>query len=265
MFLDFLAERPATSREGPAQDLGLEMSGGFPEAVMDKSITVAMSPPGTTKASGSLSSPLNSSSPRRKPRSSPEIFKDLLLSTPNKNADRDGDRDYWFSFPTEPSYLGNGRVFTNDPSTALAAHDKIIAAGTQSGRIIIFDLMGNAVQVFHPHSDVVTDLCLSDKGDSIVSSSLDGTVALTALFSKKCVKHIVGNPQFCVSLPLPDSKVAVISKLAFFFGISHVCAFRGIDPSVIIPVFCPGGATQSFNQRPKDFLAQRQVFWNTGA
>ena len=134
MFLDFLAERPATSREGPAQDLGLEMSGGFPEAVMDKSITVAMSPPGTTKASGSLSSPLNSSSPRRKPRSSPEIFKDLLLSTPNKNADRDGDRDYWFSFPTEPSYLGNGRVFTNDPSTALAAHDKIIAAGTQSGR-----------------------------------------------------------------------------------------------------------------------------------
>ena len=60
-------------------------------------------------------------------------------------------------------------LLRDDHATCLACHPKFLALGTRAGVVAVFDLNGNEIRRFSPHSAAVNDLCIDRSGEFVGS------------------------------------------------------------------------------------------------
>ena len=91
-------------------------------------------------------------------------------------------------------------LLRDDHATCLACHPKFLALGTRAGVVAVFDLNGNEIRRFSPHSAAVNDLCIDRSGEFVGSCSEDGTVAVSSLYDGEASTHWYHRPVCAIAL-----------------------------------------------------------------
>eukprot|EP01025_Chloroclados_australasicus_P060998 TRINITY_DN7916_c0_g1_i2.p2 TRINITY_DN7916_c0_g1~~TRINITY_DN7916_c0_g1_i2.p2 ORF type:complete len:140 (-),score=20.81 TRINITY_DN7916_c0_g1_i2:13-432(-) len=79
-----------------------------------------------------------------------------------------------------------------DSISCLAVTDKVLVLGLHSGKVVVTDVQGNIIKLFHKHGDRVTDLSLDEKVEFVGSCSEDGSVSINSLYQEESYNYKYG-------------------------------------------------------------------------
>ncbi|EFJ47941.1 hypothetical protein VOLCADRAFT_91442 [Volvox carteri f. nagariensis] len=91
----------------------------------------------------------------------------------------------------------------------MTVSEKILAIGTEQGRVHILDYSGNQVRLLNLHKARVNDLSFDKEAEHIASASNDCTVVITNLYTEQTTRHEFQTPIKVVAL---DPRPAASSR-----------------------------------------------------
>ncbi|GLI60125.1 hypothetical protein VaNZ11_002165 [Volvox africanus] len=100
------------------------------------------------------------------------------------------------------SILGNEKI------TCMNVSEKILAIGTEQGRVHVLDYSGNQVRLLNLHKSRVNDLSFDKEAEHIASASNDCSVVVTNLYTDQITRHEFRLPIKAVAIdPRPITSV----------------------------------------------------------
>ncbi|GIL59328.1 hypothetical protein Vafri_14226 [Volvox africanus] len=100
------------------------------------------------------------------------------------------------------SILGNEKI------TCMNVSEKILAIGTEQGRVHVLDYSGNQVRLLNLHKSRVNDLSFDKEAEHIASASNDCSVVVTNLYTDQITRHEFRLPIKAVAIdPRPVTSV----------------------------------------------------------
>ncbi|GIL83992.1 hypothetical protein Vretifemale_12716, partial [Volvox reticuliferus] len=99
-------------------------------------------------------------------------------------------------------------IVENEKITCMNVSDKILAIGTEQGRVHVLDYSGNQVRLLNLHKSRVNDLSFDKEAEHIASASNDCSVAVTNLYTDQITRHEFRLPVKAVAIdPRPITSV----------------------------------------------------------
>ncbi|GFR40552.1 hypothetical protein Agub_g1127, partial [Astrephomene gubernaculifera] len=100
-------------------------------------------------------------------------------------------------------------ILNKERITCMSLSEKIVALGTEQGRIHVLDYSGNQVRLLNVHKGRVNDISFDKEAEHLASASNDGSVVVANLYTDQVTRHELRGPVKAVAIdprPAPSSR-----------------------------------------------------------